>query len=74
VKAACAEYLPIIKEARYVRSLLVDRVVDASRSKDDARLSEILPHGQGCWSLFAAKVITSVSTARKLATEIEAQT
>ncbi len=66
VLAVCREYIPILKDVKYVRSIFVDRVVDSSRLKDDARLTEILEHGHGCYSIFAAKVITCVTTARKL--------
>ncbi len=63
---ASVEYLPVLKEARYVKSLFVDRVVDACVSDTDARMTEITDHGSGCFSIFAAKVITCVSTADKL--------
>ena len=63
----CLKYIPILKDVKYVRSIFVDRVVDSSRLKDDARLTEIIDHGKGCYSVFAAKVITCVTTARKLA-------
>jgi len=66
-----AEYLPILKEARYVKSLFVDRVVDAGAASTDARLTDITNHGAGCFSIFAAKVITCVSTAEKLAKMIQ---
>jgi len=63
-------YLPILKQATYRRSIYVDRVVDAGQSADDARLTEITDHGQGCWSVFAAKIITCVQTSNKLASTI----
>lgn len=58
---------PVLKQAQYQRSLFVDRVVDATNASTDARLTELTAHGQGCYSIFAAKVITCVSTAKKLA-------
>ncbi len=70
---ASVEYLPVLKEARYVRSLFVDRVVDAGASETDARLTDITHHGSGCFSIFAAKIITCVSTADKLAEMIRSQ-
>ena len=66
VLKVCAEYIPILRRATYIKSIFVDRVVDSSRSHDDARLSEITSHGRGCWSIFSAKVITCVTTAEKL--------
>jgi hypothetical protein len=67
VLEASVEYLPILKEARYIKSLFVDRVVDVAAADTDARLTDITNHGSGCFSIFAAKVITCVSTADKLA-------
>jgi glycine/D-amino acid oxidase-like deaminating enzyme len=67
IRQAAIEYLPLVKEARYVKSLFVDRVVDAGAAQTDARLTDLTDHGAGCFSIFAAKVITCVSTADKLA-------
>jgi len=67
VLAVCREYIPILKDVKYVKSIFVDRVVDSKRLKDDARLTELTDHGKGCYSIFAAKVITCVTTAKKLA-------
>jgi hypothetical protein len=64
---ASVEYFPILRKARYVKSLFVDRVVNATASKTDARLTDITDHGSGCFSIFAAKLITCVSTAEKIA-------
>jgi hypothetical protein len=73
VLKASSEYLPILKKARYMKSLFVDRVVDAAASKTDARLTDITDHGSGCFSIFAAKLITCVSTADKLAASISSR-
>lgn len=61
-----AEWSPVLAGATLVRSIFADRVVDPARSDDDARLTEITAHGHGCWSIFGAKVITAVETARRL--------
>ncbi len=63
----CREYIPILDEVKYVKSIFVDRVVDSNRLADDARLTEIFDHGKKCFSIFAAKVITCVTAAKKLA-------
>ncbi len=65
-----ANYIPILNMAKYVRSLVVDRVVDANQMDTDARLTETISHGSGCWSIFAAKIITCESTAKRIAGEI----
>lgn len=62
----CSETLPILRKATLVKSIFVDRVVDAARLDDDSRLTELTDHGHGCWSVFSAKVITCVTTSRKL--------
>ncbi|MBI4424305.1 MAG: FAD-binding oxidoreductase [Elusimicrobia bacterium] len=66
VLEACVEYLPILRQVQYVKSIFVDRVVDSNRLQDDSRVSELTDHGRGCWSVFSAKVITCVTTAVKL--------
>lgn len=66
IKYKSIEYLPILKSAEYVRSLFVDRVVDSKKSTTDERVSENTNHGDGCWSIFSAKVLTSVSNAQSL--------
>jgi glycine/D-amino acid oxidase-like deaminating enzyme len=70
VRDVSAPYIPVIKRAEYVRSILVDRVVDAAQSATDARLTEVTTHGQGCWSIFAAKIITCEANARSIAAAI----
>lgn len=66
VLKACAEYIPLLRKAVYVKSIFVDRVVDSARLGDDSRVTEVVEHGSGCWSVFSAKVITCVTTARRL--------
>lgn len=73
VLEASVEYLPILKEARYLKSFFVDRVVETDAASTDARLTELTDHGSGCFSIFAAKIITCVSTASKLAEMISHQ-
>jgi len=68
-----SEYLPALRSAIYLRSIFADRVVDAGRAADDARITEITAHGSRCWSIFGAKVITAVATARALRTLVEAE-
>ncbi|MFN3453890.1 MAG: hypothetical protein ACK41T_02945, partial [Pseudobdellovibrio sp.] len=67
---ASSEIVPILKKAEYQKSFFIDRVVDAKRAGDDARISEIVSHSSRCWSIFSAKIITSVSTAEKLSQQL----
>ena len=70
VREDCSEYISLLQKATYIRSLFVDRVVDATRLDDDARLTEISDHGSGCWSVFAAKIITCEAVAQRVAAQI----
>jgi glycine/D-amino acid oxidase-like deaminating enzyme len=67
VRDVSAPLIPIINRAQYVRSIFVDRVVDATKAASDARLTDVTDHGQGCWSIFAAKIITCEANARRIA-------
>ena len=73
IQEVCSEYIPLLRKATYIRSLFVDRVVDATRLDEDARLTEITNHGSGCWSVFAAKIITCEATAQKVAAQIRGE-
>ncbi|MFH2021089.1 MAG: FAD-dependent oxidoreductase [archaeon] len=65
-----SKYMPIMKEAKYIRSLFSTRVIKANHQHDDARPTEITDYGDGLYSIFAGKVITAVKTARDLAEKI----
>ena len=64
------EFLPILDRSEYLRSIFVDRVVDSTMSHSDARVSEITDYGNGCLSVFAAKIITCETTGRAVAASI----
>lgn len=68
------KYIPLLNKSKYVKSIFVDRIVDANRMDTDARLTELTSHGDGCWSIFAAKIITCESMAKKIAAEIRGDT
>ena len=70
IREVSTKYVPLLNKAEYVKSIFVDRIVDASRMDTDARLTELTSHGSGCWSMFAAKIITCESMAKKIAAEI----
>jgi hypothetical protein len=73
VLKSCSEYIPLLNKADYVRSIFVDRVVDATRLDDDARMTDVTNHGKGCWSIFAAKIITCETTAKNVTAQIKNQ-
>jgi len=70
IREISAIYIPLLKKSNYINSIFSDRIVDASRKDTDARITETTSHGYGCWSVFASKIITCESTAKKLAAEI----
>lgn len=65
------EYIPLLKNAKVLRSFFVTRAVKAFHEHDDARLTEITEHPGGFFSIFGGKVITSVKTAREIAERID---
>jgi hypothetical protein len=71
IRESCEEYIPLLKEAVYIKSLFVDRVVDATRMHDDARLTDIIDYDNGCYGIFAAKIITAEKTAKELMNKIQ---
>jgi predicted dehydrogenase/glycine/D-amino acid oxidase-like deaminating enzyme len=63
-------YLPILKNARHVESRVGVRTVEAYSEDFDGRPTVLTPHGFGCWSVLGGKIVTAVSNARELATQI----
>lgn len=65
------KYLPILKLAKVKESRITHRGVIAGHEHDDARVSEVISHGFGCWSVLSGKILSSVSLAKKIAKEIK---
>lgn len=70
-KSKSEKFITALKNAKYIRSIIVDRVVDTMSSVSDDRISEINYMGHQCWSIFSAKIITSVEIAKKLSKQIQ---
>jgi predicted dehydrogenase len=68
-----SQYLPILRDARYVGSRYGTRTVHALPEDADGRPTVVVEHGFGCWSVLGGKVNTSVSNARQIASQIAAQ-
>ena len=66
-------YLPLLQQARHVESRVGIRTVEAYTDDFDGRPTVVTPHGFGCWSVLGGKIVTVVSNARYLATEIARQ-
>ncbi|MSR71072.1 MAG: FAD-dependent oxidoreductase [Candidatus Taylorbacteria bacterium] len=67
----CQKWLPILKKAVYIKSIFVTLPIDASSRKNDDRVTSLTYHGFGCFSVLEGKIITSVSIAKKLLSQIE---
>ncbi len=65
------KWMPILKEAEVVEKRYIYRGVNAYREYDDARPSDIISHGFGCWSILGGKIINSVSAAHSIREEID---
>lgn len=72
IRDASAEYFPFVRRAGFEGSMFTRIVVDPESAADDARVSEITPHGHGCWTVFSAKIVSCVSVADALAREVDA--
>lgn len=70
MKMANTYYIPIIKEAEYIKSMYAVLPTLPSAEKTDARVTTVTEHGSGCWSVFEGKIVTSVATAREVANYI----
>lgn len=69
---ADAAFVPLVERARYVRSLWSTLPVRPDADATDARPTEVIAHGNGCWSVFEGKIITCVSAARTILDEMSA--
>jgi glycine/D-amino acid oxidase-like deaminating enzyme len=65
-----AEYLPAIRQARYLGSRFGVRAVMAFNEDYDGRPTMVSRHGFGCWSVLGGKITTCVSNAREIVREM----
>lgn len=61
------KFFPILKKAEIVESRIVHRGVIAHREHDDIRVADLIEHGFGCWSILSGKILSSVTTAKRIA-------
>lgn len=61
------KFFPILKESIFIESRIVHRGVQAYHEHDDARVADLIEHGFGCWSILSGKILSSVTTAKRLA-------
>ena len=65
------KYFPMLKDAVITESRFVHRAVHANREHDDSRAVDLIDHGFGCFSILSGKILTSVSTAKKISEIIQ---
>lgn len=70
--ARCERWFPVLAKAQYVASMFIVLPIDVASNEADARPTECTYHGYGCWSILSGKIITSVTTAKKLLAEVRA--
>jgi len=70
IQIRCAQWMPIIRQAKYVESMFVILPVDPVNMESDARPTEVAYHGDGCWSILSGKIITAVTAAQQIHREI----
>lgn len=63
-------FMPILKNAKLEDAKWTVLPVKTWLANDDNRTPEVVSHGQGCWSVLGGKIITSVTTAKKIAKAI----
>lgn len=61
-----SEYLPVMRQARYLGSRFGIRAVMAFHDDVDGRPTVVTRHGFGCWSVLGGKIIACVSSAAEI--------
>jgi|SRR3989344_4073888 len=67
----CVKWMPAIQKAQYLYSMFVILPIETSTKSMDARPTDVVCHGNGCWSILSGKIITCVSVAKKILQEIQ---
>lgn len=70
MRKRCLPWFPFLKDARYVESRFVILPIEAESENTDSRPTDIVSHGKGCFSILSGKIITCVSSAKKIHKEI----
>lgn len=71
IQDTVSQFIPIIKEAKHRESMYAVKIVDPKSEETDARVTQIIRHGEGVWSILSGKIVTCVETAKRLAELIE---
>lgn len=62
-----SKFFPILKDAIVTESRIVHRGVLANHEHDDMRVVDLIDHGFGCWSILSGKILSSVTTGKRVA-------
>lgn len=71
MKKRCLKWMPILKDAKYIKSMFVVLPVFPEEDETRGRPTEVTYHGYGCWSILSGKIISCVSAAKKILKDIE---
>ncbi|MDZ4209548.1 MAG: hypothetical protein U1C56_00045, partial [Candidatus Curtissbacteria bacterium] len=71
VKERCLFWYPILKKAKYIKSMFAILPTEISSEKTAARPTSVTSHGFGCWSIFSGKIVHSVATAKQILDEVK---
>lgn len=67
----CSRWFPQVKNADYAGSMFVVLPTEVASDATDSRPTVVTNHGFGCFSIFSGKILTCVSSAKKILFEIQ---
>ena len=68
----CTQWFPVLAQARLIESRFVVLPIDVGSVQNDDRITSLMEHGFGCFSILEGKIITAVSFAKELTNRIKA--
>jgi predicted dehydrogenase/glycine/D-amino acid oxidase-like deaminating enzyme len=71
ILAASTKLFPILDKGRIVESRVVCRAVPAHQEETDARPTELIEHGFGCWSVLSGKICSSVWMGKRISAAVQ---
>lgn len=66
-------YMPILKKAKVVESWFVTKAISAYERDFYARPTIVIHQGFGCWSVLGGKIITCVTNAKEITSQIQSE-
>jgi hypothetical protein len=68
------KFFPILKDVEVLESRIVHRGVQAYHEHDDSRVVDLIDHGFGCFSILSGKILSSVTTGKRISDIIKKTT